>query len=83
MTKEQAEFFETITAYCGNQDIDVRNNYSGRGMFGKSTYGVVVSDITILLADCLNYLRDNNYLAGIPDFQGFSMDNMGRDIILY
>lgn len=85
MTKEQAEFLEKVSIECGNQECDIRDDYSGRSMYGKTTYGVVVSDITILLADCINYLRneDAEDINKVPDFEEFRMDNMGRDIIIY
>lgn len=85
MTKEQAEFLVKVTESCGNQDIDLRDNYSGRCMYGETTYGVVIDSLSILTADCINYLRneDAEDIDKVPDFEGFSMDNMGRSIILY
>ncbi len=83
MTKEQAKFLVKVTEECGNQDIDLREGYSGRGMFGRETCGVVINSLPILLADVINYARENK-MDDAPDFQGFSTDNMGRDsIIIY
>ena len=83
MTKEQAQFLVTVTEQCGSQEIDLRDDYRGRYMFSRKTYGVVVNSLPVLLADCINYLRDDVYAPGIPDFDGFEKDNMGNDIILY
>ena len=89
MTKEQAKFIEIVTVSCGNQDIDVRDDYSGRGMYGAKTYGVVVNSLPILLADCINYMREmalvNNesVINNVPDFDEFRTDNMAMDTILY
>lgn len=82
MTKEQAQFLVEVTEMCGNQDISLREGYSGRGMFGRETFGVVIESLPILLADVINYARDQK-MDDAPDFQGFSTDNMGRDIIIY
>ena len=58
MTKEQAEFLVKATEYTGNQEIDLRDNYSGRGMFGSQTYGVVVSSLPLLFADTIQFIKE-------------------------
>lgn len=88
MTKEQAQFLVKVTQDCGNQDVELREDYSGRYMFGKTTYGVVIDSVSVLLVDCLNYLREsyhplNKNPIEIPDFEGFNQDNMGMGTILY
>ncbi len=84
MTKEQANFLENASNYCGNQDIEVREDYSGRGMMGKTTFGVVVSSQSMLFVDTIVYIKENELKNDdIPDFNDFRTDNMGRDVILY
>jgi hypothetical protein len=90
MTKEQADFFKRATDSCCNQEIDVRDDYSGRFMYGKSTYGIVVNSITQLMADSIAFVKDmgldeeKECLENIPDMDNFRTDNMGRDsIIIY
>jgi hypothetical protein len=89
MTKEQAEFLVKVTEYAGNQEIDLREDYSGRNMYGKTTYGVVISSVPTLLADVILFLKETGLDGGIaileqvPDFNDFRTDNMARDVILY
>jgi hypothetical protein len=85
MTKAQAEFLKEATEYCGNQEIDLRSDYSGRGMYGKETCGVVVDSLTVLLADCIAYIKEvlNDNIDAIPELDSFKTDNMGRSIIIY
>lgn len=89
MTKEQAKFFVNASEYCGNQDIELRENYSGRGMFGFETCGVVVNNLTQLMCDAIQYVKETaldgnvEVLEKIPDFQGFRTDNMAMDTIIY
>ena len=87
MTKEQANFLVRATEYAGNQEIDLRDSYSGRGMYGKTTYGVVVSSLPMLFVDTIQYIKefgeDSKFIEEIPDFDDFRTDNMARDIIIY
>lgn len=86
MTQKVAEFFKNVTESCGNQEIDVRDSYSGRGMFGRTTYGVVVSSVPTLLADTVQFLKEtlaDNPQFEIPDMEDFRTDNMANQTILY
>ena len=97
MTQEQARFFENATDYCGNQEIDVRDNYSGRCMYGRTTYAIVVSSLTTLLRDVIQYMKENadvteilvdkgdtvRLMDTVPDMDDFRTDNMARDIVIY
>lgn len=83
MTIEQAKFLETISSEMGNQDLDIRANYSGRGMYGRETVGVVVDSQTQLLADVLNYFVNRNTVELSEEFPNFRVDNMGHSVILY
>lgn len=59
MNKETAQFLVEVTDYYGNQEATIRENYSGRGMYGRETVAIVVDSFGQLLADVLNYIRDN------------------------
>ncbi len=94
MTKEQAEFLKEATESSGNQEIDVRSDYSGRCMYGQKTYAVVVDNLTQLMADALNYVRDAvevNEDSGdvkvdgkpMPSFEDFRQDSMGLGVVIY
>lgn len=68
-------------------------SYSGRGMYGASCLGVVVQDVGKFVGDVLHEIADHidtddcgalELCEPISDaFRGMSMDNMGRDIIVY
>ena len=81
MTIEQAKFLERVTTYQGNQECEIREGYSGRGMYGSTTVGFVVDSLPQLLVDVLNYYNDG--CGQSETFEGFNTDNMGRSMILY
>ena len=68
--------------------MSVREAYSGRGMYGRETAGVVFDSLGKLLAavahatECMITDEDD---AGdlISDLEKCRTDNMGRDTILY
>ncbi len=83
MTKEQAEFIVNALDYDG-QDGELYEGYSGRGMMGKETWGVVFEHESILFTALMTYLKENPELTRqIPDFDKIRADNMGRQIIWY
>lgn len=82
MTKEQAEYIFNILQEYGVES-EITHEYSGRGMYGKTTSGVTVDNILDVLCAVLqnhcDIINDHS-----PNFsQRFQMDNMGRSIILY
>lgn len=83
MTKEQAEFIVgalTDQGYAG----EIREDYSGRNMFGKTTTGVVAESFFDIIGAVLAQISDNKAME-IPDFSQFMCcgDSMGHDIIIY
>jgi hypothetical protein len=87
MTQHQADFLKECAEFSGN-DAEVRN-YSGRGMMGRETVGIVIDHPVQLLNDVLQYVADNmengKYVGlSIPnDFDSFRIDNMANQTILY
>ena len=83
MTKNQATELATVV------DGEVRDDYSGRGMFGNTCYGVVVDSLDDLfdgLADLLTDVRLESNTD--PELVGESLkklriDEMGLQKILY
>ena len=59
---------EVIASHHG----EIRPDYSGRGMFGKTCYGIVCDDAN----KCLE-------AAGSYGITGGKVDNMGRQFIVY
>lgn len=92
MTKEMAKFLKEASENAGNE-CDIRENYSGRCMYGKTTCGVEVNSVAQLLADVIQYISehveddDGTPTAWTgplpPDPENFRVDNMGLGIIVY
>lgn len=68
--------------------IELRSNYSGRGMFGKTTSALVVPDAGTLaaavgLAVAEAIVTGQDHLAIIEAVKAVRTDNMGHDLIVY
>lgn len=97
MNEQTAQFLVEATENAGNQEIEVQSQYSGRGMYGRETVAVVVSDFGQLLADVLNYIQENigegdETTEGQRTWEGFNLteevgqfrvDSMGRGVVIY
>lgn len=79
MTEEAVEI---ISNYGG----DIHENYSGRGMYGKTTSGIVfdtLQDFISVLGDVMiNEESEERLIVGEAISQ-ISTDSMGRGIIIY
>lgn len=89
MKKELAERLVQVMSDCG-EEAELYERYSGRGMFGETTTGVVVESIATLLArviECAHEFVDHDdeihdsLYAG--DHMNFKLDTLGRDMIIY
>jgi len=91
MNIKLAQFFKEASDYCGNQECKIHEDYSGRGMFGRSTVGIVLNNPNVLTTDVLQFLseeaqHDMDHLCDLSeiDFTGaLRSDNMGLQTILY
>ena len=85
MTKEQAEFFKNAAEEV-ELEIEVRNNYSGRGMYGETTYAIIVDSLMTLIPALLCRAA-YGYVSvaenGLFDNFKLRQDNMGLGIVLY
>lgn len=86
------EHAQGIVEYAHNLGVEaeVRKNYSGRGMYGRETAGVVIGnigDFVQAVAGVSSELTSNHTEDEVDDFindmGGLTTDNMGRDIIIY
>jgi hypothetical protein len=65
-------------------EASVYEDYSGRGMYGKTTAGVVLSSMTAAIAAAAAAVADADEPRDMADDLGnLSWDSMGRDIIIY
>jgi hypothetical protein len=82
-----ANFLVNAIRDQGNE-AEVREDYSGRGMLGRTTSGIVVESQSGLLTDVVAYIKkmgqeNPQFIFDIPDMPHFREDSMGRDMILY
>ena len=86
MTKPEADFIANIMENAG-KNVEVRDDYSGRGMFGKTTCGVVVDSELLVISALLAYAKelseDGPYIGEMPEFDTLRHDNMGKQMIIY
>lgn len=81
MRKDQERFVEAL------RDFEIRMDYSGRGMYGKTCPGVVVEDVREVYAEIADFNldrppRDDEPTAG-DLIRKCREDTMGRDVIVY
>lgn len=83
MTKKEAEFIVNALDYDG-QEGELYEGYSGRGMMGKETWGVVFDHEGIVFTAVMTYLKENpEMVEEIPDFGKIQSGDMGKQIIWY
>lgn len=82
-----AKVAEIIADCC---DGEVYENYSGRGMFGKKTTGVVINSPTDVITHLLRNIHDiSDEMLEAEDecsdleINDISMDNLGLNTIIY
>jgi hypothetical protein len=59
MNIELARLLKNICEDVGNQECEIREDYSGRGMYGKTTAGIVIDSVPLLVADILQWVSGN------------------------
>lgn len=88
MTQAIAELIRYV-AEDGNEDTSFRNNYSGRGMYGRECVGIVGSedDCKALMAEVIKEAHargDEVEFDDVVDMMfDYSQDSMGLDVIIY
>lgn len=84
MTKVQAEFIKLAMGAC-EEECNVREGYSGRGMYGKRTWAVVVPSVLTVLGAVTNwFIHEDTDGYQIPQLDDLSVDHMGRDsVVIY
>ena len=67
-------------------DIEVDKDYSGRGMYGDTTYAVTVSGVASLaslIAVAGRSVDSASHEDFVEDMQNLRSDNMGREYVYY
>jgi hypothetical protein len=82
MQKNECDFLCAALTHCGIEH-SVQPNYSGRGMYGKQTYAIVLDDPMDLLSAVVDYIIDTDP-EDIVRIPGFSRDSMGKNsVVIY
>lgn len=77
---------ETIAEALANdgQEYEIRNDYSGRAMYNKTTYGIVCENIAIVMESIINnaylFIEDDDPKFSVSDLR---YDSMGLGVIIY
>lgn len=78
LTRAEYERVVDEASYAGLEDV--REDYSGRGMYGAGCFGIVAEDV----AEVVPILRKALGAEAAMDLlEGTVTDSMGRDIIVY
>ena len=96
MTKQEAsllhEAMEKMLEECDVNEDDFKSRimegYSGRGMYGKETYGLVINSFTSLLQAIMTfpellYDKEGNSIVTNQIITKFRTDKLGLSIIIY
>jgi len=65
---------DIIEDIAWNLNAEIRSDYSGRGMYGKTCYGIVLED---------DLVNDAIGMAAVKGLPGAKTDSMGLKTILY
>ena len=78
---------ELIREYCDGEGLDLREDYSGRGMYGKSCVAITCDNPLYTVCELFAYIVDSD-----DDLDGYDVqcalgepkqDSMGMSSILY
>ena len=79
LTPNQYDDFANLAWDIGGE---VYENYSGRGMFGKTCLGITVENLEKALFK-LGRMATSEDLEFVTELENFRTDNLGRDYIIY
>jgi len=89
MTLKSANLLKQAADKVG-LDLTIRDNYSGRGMYGRETTAVILDSILLLTpihGQAYIDLAKAGDIDGmeelLDDLTAIHYDNMGRDIVVY
>jgi len=78
---------ELIEKYCEEEGLDFREDYSGRGMFGRCCVGITCDDPLSKLIGLFAYIMDSDNELEAYEVQETlgkpKQDSMGMSCILY
>lgn len=81
--KVDQEELETLQLAADDEDVSLRTDYSGRGMYGRECIGIVCGGSTEVTRFLFAVKDRDDDLARMLLDQGMSEDSMGLDGIYY
>jgi hypothetical protein len=84
MDQREAELIKSGASELGIE-CSIREAYSGRGMYGSETWGVVMDDPMDVLKCAMAGLQQEciEDISEAPLFENLRTDSMGRSAIIY
>jgi len=87
MTQAEAEFIAEAMGEIG-EECEIREEYSGRGMMGKTTYGLVVDNVANIIPAVISAawelgIQSEHIPEEFHSCRGYSIDSMGLQTIIY
>ena len=83
MTKDQAGSLDTLLSEKGFES-EVKDDYSGRGMYGKTTYAVDTSASPKEAIDSINNaLKEDPEGWDLPKVENLEWDSLGLNYVIY
>ena len=77
---------EVMEDFCQEREFDFRDDYSGRGMFGRKCVGIVIDSGTNsleMIMELTEMLIDNDIEYVSEKIGAIRQDNMGMGTIIY
>ena len=83
MKNERQLAVDIIRNYCEDNDLEFRDDYSGRGMYGKRCIGFVAFDTLDDLIEICDRIRDEGIESASEVLGRPCIDSMGLQTIIY
>lgn len=82
---------EVANDYAGDYEVEIYEEYSGRGMFGRTTTGITGITPTQLCQLVINYASEfcmydedgGGFVESMFEIDQLRSDNLGLDMIIY
>ena len=77
---------DMIRGFCASENYEVYENYSGRGMFGKLTIGIIVrqdQNYFEMLYKLTRYMESKGFYDPLMELEGTAIDELGKSVICY
>lgn len=80
---DKNEIIELIQLFCIHNDCKYRDDYSGRGMSGRTCAGIVTNHAHYIILKLTGYLIRHGITDTKEALGSICTDNMGQEFIIY